>query len=138
MLHRQSIGLGAAQRAVEAALAEGRRDGRALAVAVADDRGDLVACARMDGAPERVLRFCIRKAYAAAVMGRDTLELKRELEERGRTLADYGDPQLTTLQGGVAVVFDGRVVGAVAVGGNPQSRDEEIARVAVRALGLGD
>lgn len=136
MQQRLCPSLEQAQRAVAAVLAEASKDGRAMAVAVVDDRGDLLCCARMDGAPPRVLRFAIRKAYTAAVMGRNTLALKREMEERGRTLADYGDPLFTTLQGGVVVRVGDQVVGAVAAGGGTQDRDEEVARIAIQAMAL--
>lgn len=136
MYERPGLSLEAAQRAVAAVMAEARKDGRAMAVAVVDEHGDLLSCARMDGAPARVLRFAIRKAYTAAVMGRDTLALKAEMEERHRTLADYGDPLFTTLQGGVAVRMGAQVIGGIAAGGGTHERDEEIARIALAALGL--
>jgi uncharacterized protein GlcG (DUF336 family) len=136
MLQRSCLSLEQAQRAVNAVLAEATRDGRPMAAAVVDDHGHLICCARMDGTPERVLRFAIRKAYTAAVMGRDTLAFKKDIEDHGRSLADYGDPQFTTLQGGHVVVAQGRVVGGVAAGGNVPARDEEIASIAVQAIGV--
>lgn len=136
MPQHRCIGLEEAQRGVAAVLEAARREGRAMAVAVVDRHGDLLCCARMDGAPERVLRFAIRKAYTAAVMGRDTLAFKEELQKRGRTLGDYGDPMFTTLQGGLAVVVDGEVIGGFAVGGNTQQRDEAIARLGLEAMRL--
>jgi uncharacterized protein GlcG (DUF336 family) len=56
------------------------------------------------------------------------------LVERVRTLADYGDAQFTTLQGGVPVMVDGAVVGGVAVGGGSQERDKGIAVIAAEAI----
>jgi glc operon protein GlcG len=134
MFQQLSIGLDDAQRAIEAALAEARKDGRPMAAAVVDANGHLIACARMDGAHERVLRFAIRKAYTAAIMGRDTVGFKGELLERSRTLDDYGDPLFTTLQGGIPVILDKQVIGGISVGGNTQERDKGIAEIAVRAL----
>ncbi len=131
---RSTLGLAQAQRAVAAVIAEAERDGRPMSVVVTDDNGDPICCARMDGAPERTLRFAFRKAYTAAVMGRDTLVLKQLLRDQDRTLQDYGDPMFTTLQGGVVVVVDGEVVGGLAVGGNTAVRDEEIARIGLQAL----
>jgi glc operon protein GlcG len=119
---------------VAAVIAEAERDGRPMSVVVADDNGDPICCARMDGAPERTLRFAIRKAYTAAVMGRDTVVFKQLLQDQKRALQDYGDPMFTTLQGGVTVMVDGQVVGGFAVGGNSTARDEEIARIGLQAL----
>jgi len=132
----QRISLAQAQAAVAAAIEEARMDGRGMAAAVVDEHGDLICCARMDGVPERVQRFAIRKAYTAAVMGRDTLVFKRDMQQAERTLADYGDPNFTTLQGGLVVRSEGQVVGGMAVGGNTSQRDEEVARIALRALGV--
>lgn len=137
MFQRTSLGLDDAQRAIAAAVAEAKNDGRPMAVAVVDASGDLISCARMDGAHERVLRFAIRKAYTAAIMGRDTTGFKAELAERARTLDDYGDPLFTTLQGGVPVSVNKEVVGGVAVGGNNPDRDKAIALVAAQAISGG-
>ncbi len=136
MITEHRLSLQEAQRAIDAAVAEAARDGKPMAVAVADNHGDLIAGLRMDGAHARVLRHAIRKAYTAAVMARDTLAFKADLHERNGNLDEWGDQRLTTLQGGVAVRVEGEVVGAVAVGGNSLQRDEEIARIAAKALGV--
>ena len=135
MLQLQTLDLAEAQRAVAAALEEAKKDGRPMAVAVADVHGDIICCARMDGAHARVLRHAVRKAYTAAVMQRNTLRFKADLKERDGNLDEWGDMQLTTLQGGKIVVCNSKVVGAVAVGGNSLQRDEEIAEIAVKAIG---
>lgn len=121
-------------RAIDVVVAEARQDGKPMAIAVADNHGDLICCLRMDGAAPRVLRHAIRKAYTAAVMARDTLAFRADLEERHGALDQWGDTQLTTLQGGVAIKVNGELVGAIGAGGNTQQRDEEIARIAAKAL----
>ena len=136
MQERTRITLDQAQRAIAAVVAEAKSNGRSIAAAVVDANGDLICCARMDGAHERILRFAIRKAYTAAVMGRDTVKFKADMEEAGRSLADYGDPQFTTLQGGLVAMADGHVIGGIAVGGNARQQDEVVARTGLQALGL--
>jgi uncharacterized protein GlcG (DUF336 family) len=133
MRQQYTLDLADAQRAMAAAFAEASKDGRPMAVAVTDVHGDLLLGARMDGAHARVLHHALRKAYTAAVMQRNTLAFKQDLKDRDGNLDEWGDSRLTTLQGGKVVVVDGRVVGAVAVGGNNQQRDEEIAQIAVNA-----
>ncbi len=132
------ITLEQAQRAIAAAFAEAAKDSKNMAAAVVDSNGDPICSARMDGTHERVLRFALRKAYTAAVMARDTRAFKRDMERANRTLADYGDSMFTTLQGGMVVMDQRRVVGGIAVGGNTSERDEAIAGVALRALGFID
>ena len=136
MVPQLSLGLEEAQRAIAAVFDQAKKDGRAVAVAVVDNHGDLITCARMDGAHARVLRHAIRKAYTAAVMGRDTVAFKKDMQDAGRSLSDYGDSSLTTLQGGLVVRTGNQVVGAIASGGSPRQRDVEMAQIGLNALGL--
>jgi uncharacterized protein GlcG (DUF336 family) len=131
MIHLQSLGQAEAECAIQAVV---RAAERTMAVAVSDVHGDLIACLRMDGAPTRVLEHAIRKAYTAAKMGRDTLRFKADLSERGGNLGEWGDPRLTTLQGGVVVKLDGQVAGGIGVGGNTLERDTEVAQAALEAI----
>lgn len=136
MVPQLSLGLEEAQRAIAAVFDQAKIDGRPVAVAVVDNHGDLITCARMDGAHARVLRYAIRKAYTAAVMGRDTVAFKKDIQDAGRSLSDYGDPSLTTLQGGLVVRSGNQVVGAIASGGSPRQRDVEMAQIGLNALGV--
>lgn len=120
--------------AAEVVFAEARRDGRAMAVAVTDEAGELVFGLRMPGCAARVLTHAIRKAYTAAVMQRDTVVFRDEDRERQKTLDDWGDPKLTHLVGGVVIRRGDEWFGGVAVGGNETNRDDEIARLALAAL----
>ena len=136
MVPQLSLGLEEAQRAIAAVFDQAKKDGRPVAVAVADNHGDLITCARMDGAHARVLRYAIRKAYTAAVMGRDTVAFKKDIQDAGRSLSDYGDPLFTTLQGGLVVRSGNQIVGAIASGGSPRQRDVEMAQIGLNALGV--
>jgi glc operon protein GlcG len=136
MLPQLSLGLEEAQKVIAAVFEQAKIDGRAVAVAVVDNHGELIACARMDGAHARVLRHAIRKAYTAAVMGRDTLAFKKDMQDAGRTLSDYDDGSLTTLQGGLVVRVDKQIVGAIASGGSPRQRDVDMAKIGLDALKL--
>jgi glc operon protein GlcG len=136
MLSQLSLGLEEAERAIAAVFEQAKKDGRGVAVAVVDNHGELIACARMNGVHARVLRHAIRKAYTAAVMGRDTTELKKDMEGAGRILDDYGDSNITTLQGGLVVRKDKQVVGAIASGGSPRMRDVDMAKIGLEAIGL--
>ena len=102
-------------------------------MAVVDDAGNLLAYARMD----RCLRptFAIRKAYTSAMRSMDTVAFAEQLSTQGRTLESFGDPQLIAIPGGVAVIKDGAVVGAIGVGGLPSGLDDEaIAKAGLVAL----
>ena len=136
MLTQRRLSLEEAERAVKLVYEEARRDRQPMAVAVMDNHGELISCARMDGAAPRILRHAIRKAHTAAVMARDTSSFRKDLEQRGGSLDQWGDQRLTTLAGGAVVLIEGEVVGAVAVGGNIPERDDAIAHLAIKAMQL--
>ena len=136
MIKLESLGLPEAQQGLGAVVAEAERRRRPMSFAVVDCHGELIAAARMDGSHARVLKHAMRKAYTAAVYGRNTLIFKRQLAESDRSLDDWGDPNVTTLQGGLVVKADGKVVGAVGSGGGTLEVDEEMGRFLVRAMGF--
>ena len=137
MLIKRMIGAEEAQRALDAAVAEATKDGQPMSFAVADSYGEIVAAVRMDGSPARILRHAIRQAYTSGIMHRDTVTFKQQLGERDGNLDEWGDEMLTTLPGGVAIRYEGEVIGAIGAGGGKTlPRDTEIARIAVAAIGL--
>lgn len=136
MIKLESLGLPEAQRGLNATVAEAERRGKAMSFAVVDCHGELVAVARMDGSHARVLKHAIRKAYTAATYGRNTLVFKQQLAESDRSLDDWGDLNVTTLQGGLVVKSGGKVVGGVGSGGGTLDLDEEMGRFLVRAMGF--
>jgi len=135
MLRFESLGLTEAEKGIAGGIAAARALGKAMAFAVADHAGQMIATARMDGAHPRILRHSVRKAYTAAVMCRHTLAFKRDLEEREGGLDQWGDVKLTTLPGGLVVEADGKFVGAVGAGGGGPD-DEAVARAMVKAMGF--
>ncbi len=102
-----------------------------VSVFVADDHGELVAAATMDGAAPDTRLNAQRKAYTAARSdARTTRELAEKVAGNAVERASF-DPFFTFFLGGVAV-FDGDVrVGAVGVSGLPGEVDEELALRAV-------
>lgn len=134
MFQKPCVGLEEAQRALAAVIENARRDGSRPAVAIVDDQGELVCFGRMDGAPISAQRAARRKAYTAAIMRMETSVFRERMEERGRSLADYGDSSLTTLQGGLPVFAGESLVAGVGVAGTPPARDIELARLAADVL----
>ena len=137
MWNKAMISLEQAQNAIDAMIADYNKDTdrRKVDMAVVDDAGNLLAYARMDRCPRPTM--AIRKAYTSAVRGMDTAAFAEQIRNSGRSLESFNDPQLTNLPGGVAVVHDGAVIGAIGVGGLPSGLDDEaIAKAGVAALGI--
>jgi glc operon protein GlcG len=107
-----------------------------LSVFVADDHGELVAAATMDGAAPDTRLNAQRKAYTAARSdARSTRDLATKVRGDAAELASF-DPFFTFFQGGVAAFEDGRRVGAVGVSGLPGEEDDALARGALAQVGL--
>jgi uncharacterized protein GlcG (DUF336 family) len=108
----------------------------AVSVYVADDHGELVAAATMDGAAPDTRLNAERKAYTAA---RSDATTTRALAEKARDdaaeLASF-DPRFCFFKGGVAAFEGGRRVGAVGISGLPGDEDEALAIAAICAAGL--
>ena len=137
MITNESIGIEEARRAMNAILAATTEQDNPVAIAITDAHGDLVCCARQDGAGARMVRRARAKAYSAATLGMNTVVFRDQvLRAEGRTLDDWGDPNLTSLQGGLVVKHNGKVVGGIAMSGNSTKRDEQLSRVGLAAMGF--
>ena len=125
------IGLAAAQaliaRAVEAAGARGFR----MAIAVVEPSGELVAFGRMDDVQYGSIAVSQRKATTAARFRTATAALEERVAN-GRTVI-LAMHEMLPVAGGVPIVVDGRIVGAIGVSGASSAQDDEIARAALAA-----
>ncbi len=107
-----------------------------VSVFVAEEHGELVAAATMDGAAPDTRLNAQRKAYTAARSDvPSTGELAEKIRGDAAELASF-DPFFTFFRGGVAAFEHGRRVGAVGVSGLPGDGDEELARQALGAARL--
>jgi len=107
-----------------------------VSVFVADDHGELVAAATMDGAAPDTRLNAQRKAYTAARSDQTrTSALAEKVRDDPAELQSF-DPFFSFFKGGVAAFEAGRRVGAVGVSGLPGEEDEALAAVAIEAAGL--
>jgi len=137
MFDLHSLGLEDAKRARDAILAATTPADNPIAMMIADEHGVPVLSLRQDGAAPRMLRRARAKAYTSANVGMDTVVFRDEVvKAKARTLSDWGDPMITSLQGGIVLRANGKVVGAIAISGNATSRDEVLARKGIAAMGL--
>src|SRR5580704_13157880 len=85
---------------------------KSVVVAVADAHGELIAFARMDGAPISSIRIAQNKAWTAARERKPTKEIGEKVRhpEKGHDIAYYGDSRFVGWGGGIPVWNQGNVV----------------------------
>jgi glc operon protein GlcG len=110
---------------------------KSVIVAVADPHGELIAFARMDGAPISSIRIAANKAWTAARERKTTKEIGEKVRhpEKGHDIAYFGDHRFVGWGGGVPIWKDGVVAGAVAVSGLSSREDIELATLALDLIG---
>jgi glc operon protein GlcG len=125
-----------ATRAIEAIRAELARRGKTAVIAVVDAHGETIALLRQHGAALSSVAIATNKAFTAARLRRPTAEIgsRSRHPETGFDISYYGDPRYVGWGGGLPVLVDGTVVGAVAVSGLTDSEDEELAALGIAAI----
>ena len=116
-----------AQAIVAAIAARLEAGGRGAAVAVTDDHGELLAFLRTDGCPLASINNAINKAFTAARERKPSAAVGRASREDPFPMTNFGDLRYTAWGGGVPVIRDGQVVGAVGVSGLPEAEDVALA-----------
>ncbi len=111
-------------------------DGAAAAVAVVDPHGELVAFLRTDGCGLASINIAIHKAFTAARERVESSVLGERSRAEGFPITNFGDPRYVGWGGGVPIVVDGDVIGAVGVSGLPEAQDVELARWAAASVDL--
>jgi uncharacterized protein GlcG (DUF336 family) len=132
MLTKPMLTLDDAKRIAVAAEAEARINNWAVVIAVCDDGGHLILLHRIDGVAPISSEIGPAKARAAALGKRET-KLYEDMINQGRA-AFLSAPLDGMLEGGVPIIVDGQVVGAVGVSGVKSSEDAHIAKAGIAAL----
>ncbi len=139
MYSKSILSLDQTQKAMQAMIQKATQEpDRPVAMAIVDDAGNLVSYAKMDKCRPNPQTFAIRKAYTSAMSGVNSADYAERLKSQGRTVSDFGNPNLVSAQG-AAVILDpagGAVLGAIGVSGLSSQEDEDLAKLGVQALGL--
>ncbi len=98
-----------------------------------DPAGDLLAFQRMDGVRPDSVDLAIQKARTAARLRRSTAEIEANINQ-GRTA--FVTAGIAALRGGMPVLLDGQVVGAVGVAGLSKETDTAISETAAMSLAV--
>jgi len=127
------ISLDRAQAAVNAAVAEAKKRGWKLNVAVMDSGANLVAFARMDGAQLGSIAIAEHKARAAVKYRRETKTFESGVQEGNLHYLLTLDDVIAS-RGGIPIVDNGQMVGAVGCSGGTGSQDEVVCKAGADAV----
>ncbi|PZP21260.1 heme-binding protein [Pseudomonas kuykendallii] len=132
MLSKAVLSQTEVSRILSAARNEAQQNGWAVTIAVVDDGGHLLALERLDRAPANSAYIAPEKARSSALSRKETKALE-DMVNGGRT-AFVTAPLMTSLEGGVPVLVEGQVVGAVGVSGVKADQDAQVAKAGIAAL----
>ncbi|QMV63668.1 heme-binding protein [Pseudomonas berkeleyensis] len=132
MQHKAVLSQSEVSQIIQAARSEAQQQGWAVAIAVVDDGGHPLALERLDGCAPIGAYIATEKARSAAIGRRETKGYE-DMVNGGRT-AFVSAPLLTSLEGGVPVLVDGQVIGAVGVSGVKADQDAQVAKAGIAVL----
>ncbi|MNK82917.1 hypothetical protein D3C87_1027060 [compost metagenome] len=115
-----------------AARAEAQANQWAVTIVVVDDGGHPLALERLDGCAPGSAYIATEKARTSA-LGRRESKSYEDMVNAGR-YAFLSAPLLTSLEGGVPIVFDGQVIGAIGVSGVKPEQDAQVAKAGAQSL----
>lgn len=132
LVDKKALTLAEARKAVVAATAEAKANGWNVVIVVADDAGYPLTIDRLDNAQRPSVDIAIGKARTAVLFKRPSAALEEAIN-KGRTALLSVDGQVF-LQGGVPIVVNGEVIGAVGVSGVRADQDEQVATAGAKAI----
>jgi glc operon protein GlcG len=128
------ISLENAKKAAAAAIAEARKNNWTMALAVVDPNGTLVYYEKLDNTQIGSSQVAINKARSAALFKRPTKSFEDTLAKGGDGLRTLGLEGAVPVEGGVPIVMDGKIVGAIGMSGGTSAQDAQCAQVGADAL----
>jgi len=128
---RLALTLEDAKKMMAAAEEEATRNNWEVVIAILNDGGRIVAVHRMDGARPGNDQIAIAKATTSAMTCRPTVVWEKWIEGRHKAYATF---PFIAAQGGLPIIIDGDLIGAIGVSGVKSSQDEQIAMAAIKAV----
>jgi glc operon protein GlcG len=128
------ISLENARKAAAPALAEAVKNNWAMAVAIVDGSGNLVYYEKMDATQIGSANVSIDKARSAALFKRPTKTFQDALAAGGDGMRVLGLHGAVPIEGGIPIMIDGKIAGAIGVSGGTAAQDGQCAKAGADAL----
>lgn len=129
MRMKPALTLEDAKKLMAAAEEEAMRNKWEVVIAILNDGGRIVMVHRMDGARPGNDQIAIAKATTSAMTCRPTLVWEKWIDGRHKAYATF---PFIAAQGGLPIIIDGDLIGAIGVSGVKSSEDEQIAMFAIK------
>lgn len=129
-----SVNLEQAKKALAAAQAEAKKNNWPVAVAIVDLHGFLVAYEKMDNTQTASVQVAIDKAVSAAMYRRSTKVFQDLVAGGGAGTRVMNLRAASMVEGGLPIVVDGKIIGAVGVSGVNSDQDGVVAKAGTDAL----
>jgi uncharacterized protein GlcG (DUF336 family) len=128
------ISLENAKKAAAVAIAEARKNNWTMALAIVDPNGTLVYYEKIDNTQIGSAQFAISKARSAVLFKRPTKWFQDQVSQGGDGLRYLGLEGATPLEGGIPIVIEGKIVGAIGMSGGKSTQDAQCAQLGADAL----
>jgi glc operon protein GlcG len=128
------VNLEQARKIIAAGQVEARKNSWPVAIAVVDNHGFLVAYEKMDNTQTGSVQIAIDKAVSAAIYRRSTKVFQDAVAGGGAGLRALNLRGASTVEGGLPIVVDGKIVGGVGVSGVNADQDGMVAKAGAEAL----
>jgi len=132
LMNKPMLNLAVARKIIAAAETEALKQGWLVVIAVVDDGGHLINLQRLDNAQFASVEVAIQKARAAVAFKRPTKEWEKMLADGQQRVLNL--PGVLSSEGGVPLVWEGLIVGAIGVSGVKPSEDGQVARAGASVL----
>ena len=128
------ITLEQAKKVMAGAEAEAIKNKWGMVITILDSGGNLVMTHRLDGAQFGSLDVARDKAYSAVAFRRPTKVFQDLVAQGGANLRLLKLSGASVLEGGIPIVVDGKLIGAIGVSGATSDQDAQTARAGIEAL----
>jgi len=130
-----AITLEQAKKAMAAAEAEAARNSWAVVIAVIDSGGNQVMLHRLDNAQLAAIDAAVAKAQTALSFKLPSKALEDAVTAGGPGLRLVGVKGIFAVEGGIPILIDGKIVGAIGVSGGLSGQNSQVARAGIEGVG---
>lgn len=130
----EAITLAQAKKVMAAAEAEAIKNKWPVVIAIVDDGGHLVMLQRLENTQLGSIDIALGKAKTSALFRRPTKAFQDGIEKGGINLRILAIPNATPLEGGIPIIHEGKVIGAIGVSGVQSFEDAQIGQAGIDAL----